>query len=129
MLTGDNRATAERIGANTGVDEIRAELLPADKVTAIEELVKATHDAAMGKDGDHHKKGTAIAEKLAGVGVPIGAVAAVSAVGLEMAGVSTGLAALGMGLGVATGFGAVLGIGVGSYMGVKWLRGKLGHKS
>jgi uncharacterized tellurite resistance protein B-like protein len=101
----------------------------AEQLTAIEELVKATHAAAMGHEGDHHKKGAAIAEKLAGVGVPIGAVAAVSAVGLEMAGVSTGLAALGMGLGVATGFGAVLGIGVGSYMGVKWLRGKLGHKS
>jgi hypothetical protein len=100
-----------------------------EQLAAIEEFVKATHDALTGKEGDHHKKGRAIAEKLAGVGIPIGAVAAVSAVGLEMAGVSTGLAALGMGLGVATGFGAVLGIGVGSYMGVKWLRGKLGHKS
>lgn len=101
----------------------------AEQLTAIEELVKATHDAVMGKHGDHHTRGAALAEKLAGVGVPIGVVAAMSAVGAEMAGVSTGLAALGVGLGVATGFGAVLGIGVGSYMGVKWLKGKITHKS
>ena len=40
MLTGDNRGTAEAIGRETGVSEIRAELLPDDKVAAIEELVE-----------------------------------------------------------------------------------------
>lgn len=96
-----------------------------EQLAAIEKFVEAAHKAASGHDGDHHKIGKTIAQDLAAVGVPIGAVAAVSAVGLEMAGVSTGLAALGMGLGIATGFGAVLGIGIGSYMGVKWLKKKL----
>jgi len=36
MLTGDNRRTAEAIGTQAGVDEIRSELLPQDKVTAVQ---------------------------------------------------------------------------------------------
>ena len=39
MLTGDLRAVGEAVGAEAGVDEVRAELLPADKVTAVEELM------------------------------------------------------------------------------------------
>jgi Cd2+/Zn2+-exporting ATPase len=34
MLTGDNRGTAEVVGREVGVDEVRAELLPEDKVRA-----------------------------------------------------------------------------------------------
>jgi uncharacterized tellurite resistance protein B-like protein len=98
-----------------------------EQLSALEEYVRSARAAASGTDGDHHRKaGVAIAEKLAAVGVPVGVVAAVSALGLEMAGVSTGLAAFGMGLGVATGFGAAIGLGVGTYMGVRWLKGKLG---
>ena len=51
MLSGDNRATAEVIGRLVGVDEVRAELLPADKVRAIEELVARYHNVAMVGDG------------------------------------------------------------------------------
>jgi Cd2+/Zn2+-exporting ATPase len=51
MLTGDNERTARAVAAEVGIDEVRAELLPEDKVTAIEELV-ATHDmVAMIGDG------------------------------------------------------------------------------
>lgn len=38
MLTGDREETAGHIAAVTGVDEYRAGLMPADKVTAIEEI-------------------------------------------------------------------------------------------
>jgi Cd2+/Zn2+-exporting ATPase len=51
MLTGDNRGTGEAIGKRAGVDEIRAELLPEDKVKAIEELVGKWNNVAMVGDG------------------------------------------------------------------------------
>lgn len=51
MLTGDNRGTAEVIGRETGVTEIRAELLPADKLDAIGKLVDQYKTVAMIGDG------------------------------------------------------------------------------
>lgn len=51
MLTGDNRGTAEAIAGETGVDEVHAELLPADKVTKVEELVAKYGAVAMLGDG------------------------------------------------------------------------------
>jgi Cd2+/Zn2+-exporting ATPase len=51
MLTGDTQATAQAIGNALGVDEIRAELLPAEKVEAVEELVRRFGSVAMVGDG------------------------------------------------------------------------------
>lgn len=51
MLTGDNAATARAVAAEVGIDEVRAELLPEDKVTAIEELVAQYDTVAMIGDG------------------------------------------------------------------------------
>jgi Cd2+/Zn2+-exporting ATPase len=51
MLTGDNQGTAAAIARETGIDEVRAELLPADKVAAVEELVGAYGRVAMVGDG------------------------------------------------------------------------------
>ena len=45
MLTGDNERTARAVADEVGVDEFRAELLPEEKVAAIEDL-------ADGRDGD-----------------------------------------------------------------------------
>ncbi len=51
MLTGDNARTARAVAGEVGIDEVRAELLPEQKVAAIEELV-ARHDmVAMIGDG------------------------------------------------------------------------------
>lgn len=39
MLTGDNRAAAERVGKELGIDEIHSELLPENKVAKVEKLL------------------------------------------------------------------------------------------
>ena len=39
MLTGDKESVARAVASKVGIDEYRAELLPADKVKAVEELI------------------------------------------------------------------------------------------
>ena len=40
MLTGDSGKVAEHVAADLGIDEVHAELLPGDKVSKVEELLK-----------------------------------------------------------------------------------------
>ena len=40
MLTGDSRKVAEHVAQELGVDEVRSELMPADKVRIVEELLE-----------------------------------------------------------------------------------------
>ncbi len=51
MLTGDNRGTAESIATQAGIPELRADLLPKDKVSAVEALVAEHGQVAMVGDG------------------------------------------------------------------------------
>jgi len=51
MLTGDNAATAKAISTKVGVDEYRAELLPQNKVTAVQELLDKYGKVGMIGDG------------------------------------------------------------------------------
>lgn len=51
LLTGDNLLTAENIGAQAGIDQVFAELLPDEKVTQVERLVEAHGRVAMVGDG------------------------------------------------------------------------------
>ena len=46
MLTGDSRKVAEHVAADLGIDEVHAELLPADKVSKVEELLKQKPEKA-----------------------------------------------------------------------------------
>jgi Cd2+/Zn2+-exporting ATPase len=51
MLTGDNRGTAESMATQAGIPELRADLLPEDKVKAVEALVAEHGQVAMVGDG------------------------------------------------------------------------------
>ncbi len=51
LLTGDNRGTAEAVSRAFRFDEVRSELLPEDKVSAIRELVGQYGSVAMIGDG------------------------------------------------------------------------------
>ena len=51
MLTGDNQVTADHIAAQVGLDEVHAQLLPADKVERISRMVERYGHVAMVGDG------------------------------------------------------------------------------
>ena len=69
MLTGDNKGTARAIAEQVGVDEYRAELLPDQKVEAIDELRDEYGDVAMVGDGVNDAPALATAT----VGIAMGA--------------------------------------------------------
>jgi len=69
MLTGDGAGTARAMAAELGVDEVRAELLPEDKVAAIEELRREHGSVAMVGDGVNDAPALALAD----VGIAMGA--------------------------------------------------------
>ena len=76
MLTGDNLPTARAIAALTGVDAVRAELLPVDKVRAIEELVATHGQVAMVGDGVNDAPAMAVAT----LGIAMGAIGSDAAI-------------------------------------------------
>jgi Cu+-exporting ATPase len=70
MLTGDSRQAAERIGHESGIDQIRAELLPDAKLAAIRELQAGGGKVAM--IGDGINDAAALAQADAGLAIGTG---------------------------------------------------------
>ena len=50
MLTGDHAVTADKVAREVGIDEVHAELLPADKVSQVEKIL-ARHEGDQNKTG------------------------------------------------------------------------------
>lgn len=84
-LTGDHRATAEYFAGQVGITNVKAELLPEDKVNAITELQEQGYNVCMIGDGVND----APALKTANVGV------AMSSVGSDIATEAAGIALIG----------------------------------
>jgi len=82
MATGDNERTAKAVAAKLGIDEIRADVLPADKARIISEMQAEGRKVAMAGDGVNDAP--ALAQADVGIAMGTGADVAIESAGFTL---------------------------------------------